>query len=208
MLRSVGYWIGDRLRDAGYWVRDYWIPLAGVVVLLSAGAAAYLLFIKSEETCVSRLNGDEVECDSSYALSQEEYDAQQARERREKQQAQEEAAKCESQLADFLSALRELDSRLDVGLTYVEYSAQVGDVNVAYDQIPFDQLGTDCTIEAGVPSEDALNSYAKAVNIWDKCVSDFGCDTDTIDPELQAKWLDASTKLSEAERGLNALAQP
>ena len=180
----------------------------GAVILVACGAAAHFLLIKSDsESCVSSLSGESAECESGNAISQEEYEAQQAEERRERRVATQTAAECRAQLSDFMNALAELDSRLSVGLTFAEYSAQVGDVTVAYDRVPFGQLGAQCVSYVGIPTEDALNSYVKANNIWNGCITDFTCRTNSIDPQLQAEWSAAERDVSDARSGLRDIAQ-
>jgi hypothetical protein len=73
---------------------------------------------------------------------------------------------CEVQLGGFLEALEELDSRLNVGLVFQDYTNRVGDAQVEYDQIPFDDLATPCVTEVGIPAEAALNHYIRADNQW------------------------------------------
>ena len=62
----------------------------------------------------------------------------------------------------FLDALDELNSRLDVGLVNADYGNYVGDISVAYNDIPFRRLPQDCVFNVGVPAENAFNEYIKA----------------------------------------------
>lgn len=181
----------------------------GVVLVAGAGVAAYLTLIKSdEEVCVSQDTGNEIDCDDSDAVSQAEYDQQQAEEQRERLAVQREADECEAQLGDLLASVKELDSRLAVGLPNAEYSREVGNIRVAYDQVPFNDLAPDCTFDVGIHLENALNSYVKAGNIWNDCITNIDCEQDSIDPELQQHWLDAEGKVQSAEAGLRGLAKP
>jgi hypothetical protein len=102
----------------------------------------------------------------------------------------------------FVDELQELDSRLDVGLTFAAYGEKVGDASVAYDRIPFKKLDFDCTLEVGVPAEKALNLYIEANNIWNDCVSDIYCSNDSITPKLQRKWAQATRKIRQARSAL------
>ena len=112
---------------------------------------------------------------------------------------------CQAQLKGYISVLSETNSRLDVGMSFADYGDQVGDISVAYDRIPIGQMEQDCLFGPGVTSEKAGQAYTDAYNVWNDCISDFGCDIDTIDPELQSEWLRASTKLAQAKQALNAL---
>jgi hypothetical protein len=178
-----------------------------VLVVAGGGIGAYLL-LKDDESCVSSATGNPMDCSASGAVSQQEFDAQQAEEAQALQAAEQQADKCKSQVGGFLQSLQELDSRLAVGLPYAEYSSQVGDVRVAYDRLPFRQLDPECLSQVGLPAEDAMNSYVKADSTWNDCIVRFGCDTDSIDPELQARWTTASSKINEAQSGLRDIAQP
>jgi hypothetical protein len=60
----------------------------------------------------------------------------------------------------------------------------------------------------GIPAEKAFNKYVAAYNIWNRCIGNFGCSLDEIEPEMQERWLDATTLLTKAESGLAALAEP
>lgn len=189
--------------------------IAVAVLLVAGGGVATYLALRSTEVCVSSDSGAEADCDEDGTVSQAEYDQQQAEEAQAeadlaeaKAKAQAAADRCEGQLSDLLTEVRELDSRLAVGLPYADYSRQVGSIRVAYDQVPFPQLSLDCSGDVGIALEDALNSYVKAGNVWGDCIEDFGCDVDGIDPQLQEEWTKASGQLSDATSGLRSLAQP
>jgi hypothetical protein len=116
----------------------------------------------------------------------------------------EQAEACRAELDGLLSAVRELHSRLGIGLPYADYRDRVGDVRVAYDQVNFGALELPCVVGAGSPLEDALNEHVSAQDVWGDCIEDFGCDTDDIDPELQEHWSDASSAVSDAESWLDS----
>lgn len=113
-------------------------------------------------------------------------------------------AKCEANIGEFVNALSDLDSRLDVGLTFADYSRRLGDVRVAYNKIDVNSEDLGC-LEAGVPAESALNFYSKAHETWNDCIKSLSCDTDSIDPQLQADWAKASPKVSTAVAKLNRI---
>jgi hypothetical protein len=111
---------------------------------------------------------------------------------------------CESQVGPLLTALEQLHSRLDIGLTFQEYSNRLGD-KVAYDAAPFEQQSAACTSRVGVPAEAALNAYIRAYNTWNDCISDLNCSTDSINSQLQGPWATAASKLDRARAGLEAI---
>jgi hypothetical protein len=108
---------------------------------------------------------------------------------------------CVEEAGDFFDALMDLDSRLDVGLNFADYSERVGDAKVAYDRIDVDELDPRCIVIAA-KAEDAYNHYAEAYNTWNGCIGDADCDNDSIRPALQAEWADASDLLDEVEEAL------
>ena len=112
------------------------------------------------------------------------------------------SAECQQQLGGLMKALKEIDSRLDVGLTQSELNGYVGDASVEYDRARFGSLPTTCTLTVGVPLENALNNYIKSNNRWNSCISNFGCDVDSIDPYLQKQWAAAAKNLRRASAGL------
>lgn len=107
-------------------------------------------------------------------------------------------------MVEFVETLQDLDSRLDVGLTFAAYSERVGDTRVAYDRVDIEDLDGGCLEHVGVPAEDAMNAYIRANNTWNDCISDIDCDNDSITPDLQSEWADASQLVGEA---LDALDQ-
>ncbi len=90
---------------------------------------------------------------------------------REEERKRQEAAQCGNAFQPLLTALRELDSRLDIGLNYSEYNERVGDVKVVYDQAvgQGEGGGFDCVSSVGLPLENALQQYARASQSWSKC---------------------------------------
>jgi hypothetical protein len=128
--------------------------------------------------------------------------------RRAKREAIAAAQRCQDQLGGFLDSLEELDSRLDIGLNYDEYFTKVGDIQVAYNDIPIHQLTPDCGSQVGVPAEKAFNRYRSAASTWDRCFGKLSCSNSDINPELQRAWSRASSQLDEAQRGLKELRSP
>ena len=171
----------------------------GVFVLAGAAVAVYFTVIKSDaEVCYSS-TGTQVGCGDAGALTKEEYDEQQAAAAK----AHHLQADCEQQIGHILHDAQALDSRLDVGLSYDEYNKQVGNVSVAYNQIPIKSMGQECLNSVGVHLEEAFNDYIKAGNIWNDCLTNFSCNINSIDPQLQHYWLAAATDIGVAKRGLD-----
>lgn len=115
------------------------------------------------------------------------------------------AVDCRRQVGGLIRALRNTGSRLDVGLTFADYSNQVGQISIAYDRIPFGRLDFACTGGPGIKAEKAFNEYTKAYNAWNDCVGDLYCDMDSIDPELQKRWQEAGRQTAQARASLSAL---
>jgi hypothetical protein len=167
--------------------RGLWLILAGVLggAVLAGGAALLVLQLSGNEEGGTRRSGDAENAEAAEA--QLIHDV------------------CVEEFTPLLNQLRELDSRLSVGLTFPEYSEHVGDIRVEYDRIPIDDLDFNCVQRVGIPAENALNHYVDAHNEWNDCIQDLGCDTDSIDPSLQASWLDATQEIERAEGGFEEL---
>lgn len=121
-------------------------------------------------------------------------------------QAQAEYHKCNSQLSSLLSAEENLNSHLDIGMNFTDYTQAVGNVKAAYDQTPIHQMAPKCLL-VGVSIENALNDYAHAVNTWNNCISNLasGCTDSSIKPQLQGDWSKASSQINQAKGLLGAL---
>jgi hypothetical protein len=122
--------------------------------------------------------------------------------------AEAEYAKCKSDLGPLVTSLSDLDSRLGVGLSYSEYTNKVGDVKVAYDNVPFKSLDVACVGGVGIPAEKSFNQHAKAATLWGNCQSDINCSNDSIKPTLQKYWLKASVLTDRAKNNLEAIKAP
>ncbi len=130
-----------------------------------------------------------------------------AAERRAKAHALAVAGQCRDQLGDFISALEDLESRLTVGLNYDDYLSEVGEVTVVYNKIPLGKLDLPCLNHVGVFSEKALQEYAEAAETWQDCIDEL-CESDSIDPELQASWSRATGLIARAQGGMTELREP
>lgn len=113
---------------------------------------------------------------------------------------------CQSQLGSFVGSMDGLRRRLAVGVTYDQYVAEVRGIRSTYGEIPIEKLRIDCLTLVATPSEKAFNRYIEGANDWGECVSELGCGTEAIEPVLQRRWRIASHLLSEAQDGLDAIA--
>lgn len=103
---------------------------------------------------------------------------------------------CADKLAGLTDALFELNSRLSVGIAFAAYGEKVANARVAYDKIKFNDLDPDCILGVGQPAEAAMNEYVNAYTTWNDCIQKTGCNTDSIQPQLQASWLTATATLA------------
>lgn len=182
----------------------------GVALVAAAAAAAFLIVREPAKDCIAPDTGAMVACGGEGVMSQSEYNefkSQEAAAEAELAEAKSEMAKCTRQLGGLMEALQELDSRLAVGLNFENYGRQLGNARVAYDRVPFGGLSLDC-LSIGADLESALNRYAKAGGAWGDCIQDLGCDMDQVDPELQAQWSSAGSKVENAEVGIRRLGRP
>jgi hypothetical protein len=111
---------------------------------------------------------------------------------------------CTTAIGGLIDEVTALNSRLDIGMTYADYSSKVADANVAYDRIDSANLTGGC-FDAAVAAEKALNQYISASGVWDTCIQDDYCTTDSIETELQAYWLKASGAAEKAKRTLDGV---
>lgn len=111
---------------------------------------------------------------------------------------------CLSKLGPFLNSMQEINSRLDIGMNESEFVQRVGTAKVKHDQLDPKALQGTC-LDAGVDLEKALNKYIKAANKWSNCVSNFSCTFKKINAVMQLYWLQASTRISTAEKKVGKL---
>jgi hypothetical protein len=124
-----------------------------------------------------------------------------------RQQAQAEYQKCNTQLGGLITAESNLNSHLDVGMNFRDYTTAAGDVRAQYDLVPFHQLDVHC-LDVGVHAENALKHFAKAAETWSNCFSDPNCSNDSIKPQLQDEWTKASDEITKTQSGMQALQNP
>jgi len=114
--------------------------------------------------------------------------------------------KCKAQTGRFLTALQDLNSRLDIGLTLQSYGDRLGDVKVAHDAVPAGELQYRCLKKVAVPAEGAPNVYLVVYREWDDCVTNY-VDTCNVDRDLdtQSLWTAAAKSIRKAQAGLAQL---
>ena len=114
-------------------------------------------------------------------------------------------AECAKAAGGLLKALKEIDSRLDVGLTQADLNNFIGNARVEYDRLRPNAIPESCLRKVAVKLENALNNYVNSNNKWNSCITNFGCDVDSIDPYLQKQWAAASKNVKAAAANLQQL---
>ncbi len=115
------------------------------------------------------------------------------------------SGRCATQVGGFIGAMDNLRRNLAIGLSYEQYVAEMKAIRSAYDGIPAERVALGCLQAAGTPGESGLNEYIAAGNTWTECVETPGCESATIEAELQQRWRKASRYLSKAQLGLRGL---
>lgn len=110
------------------------------------------------------------------------------------------ASACSSQLSGFLDQLEHLRRSLVIGVSYEQYVSELGTVRRAYEQIPFGKLDLACASGPAGSAERSFDGYLAAANAWGDCVSESGCETAALEPELRRKWRVAARHLADAQR--------
>lgn len=108
-------------------------------------------------------------------------------------------AKCHRQIGDFVEALRDIDSRLDVGMTQRDLMDAAADAAAERNDVDESALSDACDSTYD-RAESALQIYAATAMEWNDCIfSDDWCDPDDPDDlDLQTPWSHASDALDEA----------
>jgi hypothetical protein len=112
------------------------------------------------------------------------------------------AKTCAAQLGDLVSQMDVLRNSLVAGLSYEQYVDRVKGLRATYHHIPARKVALGCLKATARPAEAGLDLYIDASNAWSGCVETAGCESASIETELQAKWREASEQLSKAQRGL------
>lgn len=119
------------------------------------------------------------------------------------------AAECRDGLADLSDELSKVDSRLSVGLTQSEFNTALGDVQIAYDRSPFQNLDEKCLRQAGLPLGSAFNAYLQANTKWADCINDTYCEVEgDVLSDIRSKWSEATRLIAKSERALTQLRSP
>jgi hypothetical protein len=105
---------------------------------------------------------------------------------------------CNHQIGKWMTALKALNSRLDIGLTESDYTKELGNISVVYHEIDFSSLSPQCLVP-GVKAEKAFNDYIDASNAWSKCFASLTCTNAKVRPKLQSFWAAATRQLDKAE---------
>lgn len=121
------------------------------------------------------------------------------------EEAEETYTACEGTLGEVADELTVLSDKMDVGLNFDEYDAAVAKVLKAKGVILPGELPEDCAEVVERPINKAISNYGLAVSIWNDCIYDIGCPSDSIDPELEALWFKASVLVEEMNEGRAAL---
>lgn len=109
---------------------------------------------------------------------------------------------CRRRLAAFVASMANLRDELARGLSYNQYMGELIATRTVYARIRAGEVPLGCLFAAGGPAERAFNLYIEAANVWGDCLETAGCQTGSIERELQQLWRRAATRLSLAEVGL------
>jgi hypothetical protein len=115
------------------------------------------------------------------------------------------SGRCETQVGGFINSMDKLRRNLAIGLSYEGYVAEMKAIRSAYEGIPTERVALGCLKAAGTLGESGLNEYIAAGNTWTECVETPGCESATIEAQLQQRWRKASRYLSKAQLGLRDL---
>jgi hypothetical protein len=124
----------------------------------------------------------------------------------EAQKVKAEGQTCKGQVDALIKAEAHLSGRLNVGLSFDEYSSELSNVSVAYQETPFKTMNLTC-LKAATGAEDALNAFQRAHKIWQTCLKETECSNESIKPKLQAEWAKAEKGFEHAKGGLEELSQ-
>lgn len=112
--------------------------------------------------------------------------------------------RCRSEVEPFVQELRDLSSRLTIGLSYLDYTTRVGDVAVAHGNVESGSLDAKC-LEAASVAEEGLEFHRIAQELWDLCIDIDNCEVPAIKNGLQTAWRGARERTSSAYAQLDAI---
>ena len=95
-----------------------------------------------------------------------------------------------------------VDSRLDVGLSYSDYSEIVGEASVFKGMVDEDIVADiDYCASAHSGAEFALLTYSLAASRWNDCIfDDYDCEVDDLD--LSSSWVISGNAVEAAQTAL------
>ncbi|HEY1854179.1 MAG TPA: hypothetical protein VGG40_06275, partial [Solirubrobacterales bacterium] len=113
-------------------------------------------------------------------------------------------APCDGSLGDFVEELEHLRRNLVIGVSYEQYVSELGSLRKSYDQVPVGKLELSCIAGPATSAESSFDRYLAAANTWGDCVSEAGCETAALEPELRHQWRRAAKQLAAAKQELAA----
>lgn len=165
------------------------IALTAVLVLGGGATVAGVVLHEHQEQVAAQKHRAEVKRKRA---------EQQKAERAEAQRAYDTVS---AEIEPLMTALTEVDARLNVGLNYADYTALIGDIAVAYAGMDVDVLVEFDGLEVGAKLESAYNTYNEAAQLWGDNLLDY----DSIEARMQDKWIAASKDLDDAAALLDEL---
>ena len=122
-----------------------------------------------------------------------------AERRAEIRAAEREHQECVDATEDYLEAVSDVDSVVEVGVSFTDYSDLV--LDAAKESKKVGEVTDDCQSDVVDELDEALSSYAEASSDWNDCIyDDFDCDVDDLD--LSTTWFSAGLSVETARLGL------
>lgn len=145
-----------------------------------------------------------------------------AQQRKEKTDAQRKVADahkqvlvehCATDTQALRNALQDLNSRIEVGLSYSDYGTKIGDASSAFTgalngfktENKAGTIARNCLADVLTPLAAEVDLHAATAKIWEDCINDYSCDINkgTSADKMQSNW-QRTAKLSQ--RAENRLA--
>lgn len=167
---------------------------AAAILVLGGGASvgAVVLHEHREQVAAEKHRAEVKQKKAEQEAADREEEQRQAAARAE---AQKDFDDLSAELEPLMSALTEVDARLNVGLDYGDYTAMIGDVAVAYAGMDIDRLVDLGGLDVGAKLESTYNKYNRAAQLWGDNLLDY----DAVEPRMQDKWRSARTDLDKAK---------
>lgn len=183
-------------------VTELVLAIAGMTTALVLNHRADIRAEERREAAAARAAAEEAERQKEAEAAAEAAAAEAA----ELAQAEALYDKCQVQLRPLQNVLRNVEARLNVGLSQNELSQMVGQASIAYSRIKVKALGQGNCLSAGATLESAFNAYNETVSTWNDCIDDYGCDVDRdILAGMQLKWARATSLISGAGKLMKRL---